>query len=47
MKKLCFALPQDDYEKKFASFLLKKNYIIAIGLNNFENNLKKVPPDFI
>ena len=41
MKKLCFVLPQDDYEKKFASFLLKKNYIIAIGLNNFENNLKK------
>lgn len=45
MNKLCYVLPQNKLEKKFANYLLKKKYILGVGINslkkfNFESRYK-------
>lgn len=41
MNKLCIVLPQSNRERKFADYLLKKNYILGIGLNTLNQDLNK------
>jgi len=41
MNKLCIVLPQSNKEKKFANYLFKKNYILGVGLNTLNEDLKK------
>ncbi|CAO6124361.1 spsG Spore coat polysaccharide biosynthesis protein, predicted glycosyltransferase [Candidatus Pelagibacterales bacterium] len=36
MNKLCYVLPQSELEKKFAKYLLKKNYILGVGINSLK-----------
>ena len=41
MNKLCIVLPQSNNERKFANYLLKKNYILGIGLSTLNKDLNQ------